>query len=191
MGASFCVFDRWLVMEPLTLQPTFVVDIALPPDELMPRMRQVCEGEEFRDRVETAGNCIEFRIDKVDQRFWSPHLSVMVSAGDAEGHQNPTGPDHSKLFCRFSPRPEIWTMFMAIYAVIIGVIFICSVYGYVQWILGDSPLALLVVPLGVCTILLMHAGSKVGQKLSTDQMHILSRRLTLAVERAGGGQANG
>lgn len=171
-------------MQPLTLQPTFVVDVESPLDEFMPKMHEALNSDELRDGVIAAGNCIEFKVDSDEQRFWSPHLSVQVSSGDSEGHQNPTGPDHSKLYCRFSPRPEIWTMFMAMYAVILGTIFIAAIYGYVQWILGTSPWVALAVPVGIGLIALLHFGSKVGQGLSRDQMHTLKQRLSAAIELA-------
>lgn len=170
------------LMQPLTLQPTFEIDVELPLDEFMPRMRQALSRDELRGQAITVGNCIDFTVDADQQRFWSPHLTVQVSPGNSEQIQNPTSANHSKLYCRFSPRPEIWTMFMAIYAIILGSIFIAAVYGYVQWILGNSPWAALAVPVGFAMIAALHVGSKMGQSFSSDQMHTLKQRLNSAIE---------
>lgn len=171
-------------METLTLQPTFEVDVDLPLGEFMPKMRETLDRDEFRSRTITAGNCIDFKVDADCQRFWSPHLSVQVSSGISKDHQQSTAPDHSKLYCRFSPRPEIWTMFMAMYATILGLIFVATIYGYVQWVLGNSPWPALLAPVGIGLIAVLHVGSKMGQSLSSDQMHTLKQRLTSAIEIA-------
>lgn len=181
-GTSFGGFKK--LMQPLTLQPTFEIDVAMPLDEFMPRMRDVVSRGQLCGPAVAVGNCIDFKVDASQQCFWSPHLTVQASAGDSDQIQNPTTVNHSKLYCRFSPRPEIWTMFMAIYAIIMGLIFIAAIYGYVQWILGNSPWAALVVPIGASMIAALHVSSKVGQSFSSDQMLTLRQRLNSAIELA-------
>ena len=122
----------------------------------------------------SAGHCLDFSIEESDRRFWSPHLSVQVSESESG----------SEVFGRFSPRPEIWTMFMAVYFVTATIVFGAAIYGYVQWTLGTSPWALVIVPIGVVTILVLHLASLIGQGLSVDQMGLLRSRLDRAMEIA-------
>ena len=156
-----------------TVQPAFTMETPLPSSELMSRIRRTIKELELRD-LGTAGACVDLRVPADERRFWSPHLNVQAS-------DNGSG---SQLFCRFSPRPEIWTMFMAIYLVTACVIFAAAIYGYVQWFLGDTPWALVLIPIGVMLILALHVASLIGQGWSSDQMDQLRGRLDELIKRA-------
>ena len=156
----------------LKMQPTFTLDAPDSVDGTVQRIRRAVQSTELREHVDFAGQCFDFKIGSVDRRFWSPHLSVHVSETEAG----------SQILGRFSPRPEIWTMFMAIYAVVAFGIFAAAIFGYVQWALGSTPLALIVVPVGVVVIACLHTVSLVGQSLSSDQMQLLRERLDQAID---------
>ncbi|TWT94608.1 hypothetical protein [Stieleria varia] len=160
----------------LKMQPTFIVELPWDAREAVSRIRRAILHAGFQDHAVSAGSCIDFRIDRQDQRFWSPHLSVQVS--DVE-----TG---SQALGRFSPRPEIWTMFMAIYAVVATVGFGAAILGYVQWFLGSTPWAIALLPLGFIVIAALHMASLIGQSLSSDQMDLLRGRLdeTILIAKA-------
>jgi hypothetical protein len=155
------------------MQPTFTLDVPCTADEAISRIRRAIRDPELNQLVESAGACVDFKIEPDDRRFWSPHLSVQLN--DTESG--------SQLYGRFSPRPEIWTMFMAIYFMMATVIFGAAILAYVQWFLGSKPWALLLVPIGIAIILGLHLASLVGQGLSSDQMTLLRTRLdrTLAI----------
>lgn len=158
----------------LKMQPSFAVAIPTTADQAMIEIRKAIESSPIHSHAQSAGHCVDFKIPDQDQRFWSPHLSVQVSDTDAG----------SRLFGRFSPRPEIWTMFMAIYffAAIVG--FGSIIYGYAQWALGSSPWALIGLPIGIFVILGLHIASVIGQNLSSDQMTLLRSQLDQALEIA-------
>lgn len=163
-------------MQPLKMQPTFTVDVPLHVDETIEKIRSAINDPELRGHAVSAGPCVEFTIEESQRRFWSPHLSVQVSeADDADG---------SQLYCRFAPRPEVWTMFMFVYFIAAFVMCSAGVYGYVQWILGRTPWALVAIPIGLLAIVLLHLASLVGQGLSSDQMTLLRTRFDKAMEIA-------
>ncbi len=163
-------------MKPLKLKPTFSVKVPLGPDEAIGEIRRAIRSPELQGHAVSAGHCVEFMIEKDDQRFWSPHLSVQV-------YEVESGPG-AQLFGRFAPRPEIWTMFMFVYFLAAFGMCAAGVYGYVQWILGASPWAFVLIPVGLVTIVLLHVASMVGQGLSSDQMTLLRQRFDRAVEIA-------
>ncbi|KAA1257787.1 hypothetical protein LF1_02770 [Rubripirellula obstinata] len=184
-------------MKPLTMQPTFVIELKVSPEIAIPKLRAAIATEELREYSQAAGSCLDYLVDTEQRRFWSPHLSVQISEtvepdrepNDREpndGEPNDSEPQTSELHCRFSPRPEIWTMFMAIYAVIIALIFISAIYSYVQWFMGDTPWALAIVPLGMLLIAGLHIASLTGQRLSSDQMQMLRDRLLRTITLAFG-----
>ena len=168
-------------MKWLTMQPAFVLEVPLNADDLMPRIRKAVQTPEIQPNTASAGACIDFKVAPDERRFWSPHLNVQV--GDIDGDE----PSGSELHCRYSPRPEVWTMFMAIYLVASCLIFAAAIFGYVQWILGESPWALFLIPLLALIILGLHFASLIGQSWSSDQMDELRSRLdqtlALALER--------
>lgn len=159
----------------LRLQPAFTIDVPVDSDELLRRAKSVFAEPTFRGIAKTASMCIDYPIEQADQRFWSPHLSVQVSPTE-------TG---SQLHCRFAPRPEVWTMFMAIYFVVLILMFAASIYAYVQWWMGDATWALLMVPIGIGLITTLHVASQIGQGLSSDQMELLRGRLNQTLTAIG------
>jgi hypothetical protein len=163
-------------MSSLTMQPTFTLEVPLHHGELMRRVRRAIASTELREHVATAGDCIDFAVDSAERRFWSPHLNVQVS--EVEGG--------SELFCRFSPRPDVWTLVMLIYFIATFFVTAAAIYGYVQWFLGHPPWSLALIPTLAVVIVSLHAASLIGQRLSSDQMEELRRRLdqTLATALA-------
>ncbi|TWU47467.1 hypothetical protein Poly51_52670 [Rubripirellula tenax] len=151
----------------LRLQPSFTIDTSMPAKSVIERMRLAFKSPELQGMAVAASMCVDYKIEQQHRRFWSPHLSVQVSDTEAG----------SRLHCRFAPRPEIWTMFMAIYFVVLILMFAASIYGYVQWWMGDTPWTLVAIPIGAATIAGLHVASLVGQNLSTDQMILLRDRL--------------
>lgn len=161
-------------MNPLDLQPTFTMSVPDSADTALAKLRRAIRAPEFGGLAESAGPCLDFKIARAERRLWSPHLSVQLS-DQADG---------AELYCRFSPRPEIWTGVMMTYFAAAFVLFVAAVYGYVQWFLGSPPWALVAIPCAAVAIAGLHGASLVGQQLSADQMLLLRSRLDRAVELA-------
>lgn len=161
-------------MNPLTLQPAFTLELPVHPDLLMPRIRAVIRTVQIPHRAQSAGCCVDVAVAAGEQKFWSPHLNVQVS--DENGR--------SELYCRYSPRPEVWTMFMALYFMATFACLAAAIYGYVQWFLGDPPWSLAIIPVALLAMLLLHAASLVGQGLSAHQMEGLRQSLDRILEQA-------
>ena len=166
-------------MKLLKMQPTFTVNVPLAADDVISKIRAAINSPELRGHAVSAGQCVEFTIDAGQRRFWSPHLSVQVCESES-------GPG-SELYCRFAPRPEVWTMFMFFYFLAAFAMCGAGVYGYVQRMLEQSPWAWIVIPVGLVTIALLHIASLIGQGLSVDQMTLLRQRFDRALEIAVGG----
>jgi len=175
----------------LRMQPTFVLEVPGSADEAVTRLRQVIQNPECGGWAESAGRVIDFKIAKAEQRFWSPHLSVQI--GDLETSHEfdpipaetiPVDAPRAHLVARFSPRPEVWTMFMAIYFSTTICMFAAAIYAYVQWAMGAAPWALIGLPIGTVMIATLHLASLIGQGLSSDQMALLRERLDHTIAAA-------
>lgn len=162
----------------LQMQPTFRVQLPWSVDEAKDRLRRAITTSELAGRAESAGRVLDYKVESDVQRFWSPHLSVQLYPTDQ--------PESTEAFCRFSPRPEIWTMVMAVYMVAAFCFFGSLIYGFVQWTMGNPPWSLVVVPISVSAIAGLHLASLIGQGWSRDQMHVLQERWERTVEIAKG-----
>ncbi|MEM9587315.1 MAG: hypothetical protein AAGA03_08530 [Planctomycetota bacterium] len=160
----------------LQMQPSFQVDVPESAEQSIARMRRAIAEDGGGVQVSAAGSVIDFRIPTDQQRFWSPHLSVQISQRDGG----------SQLFARYSPRPEIWTFFMAIYAMVTTGIIGAGIFAYVQWFLGSTPWSLGLIVLGVLIIAGLHTASLIGQNWSADQIALLREHFDEAVDRAFG-----
>ena len=170
---------KFHVVNPLEMQPTFVLNVADSVDLALAKLRRAIQSPELASHAESAGPCLDFKIAPHERRLWSPHLSVQLSESS----------DGTELYCRFSPRPEIWTGVMVSYFGAVFVMFVAAMYGYVQWYLGEWPWALLAIPIAGLLIGALHTASLVGQRWSADQMQLLRMRFDRAMEIAFGDES--
>ncbi|MCO8122087.1 hypothetical protein NHH03_10085 [Stieleria sp. TO1_6] len=160
----------------LQMQPTFRVELPVDMEQAKLRLRQAIQTDELVQHADSAGWVFDYKIEPAERRFWSPHLSVQLNrCEDALS---------TEAFCRFSPRPEIWTMVMAIYMVAAFCLSAAMIFGFVQWMMGNPPWALLCVPIGIAVILGLHLASLLGQSWSHDQMQLLRSRWERTLEIA-------
>ncbi|MDM4017333.1 hypothetical protein [Roseiconus lacunae] len=165
-----------IVRNRLEMQPTFRVQLPWQMDETKRRIRAAVRSQEMAPFAETAGTVVDFKVDPSERRFWSPHLSIQLNPSDSQ--------KSTEAFCRFSPRPEIWTMVMAVYLMAACTMFGALIYGLVQWMMKDPPWAIAVVPVSLGVITGLHLVSVVGQNWSRDQMVVLKHRWERTLELA-------
>lgn len=163
-------------MATLRMQPTFRLVVPGGADEVVGKLRQAIAQPDFVGHADSAGRCFDFRVDSSEQRIWSPHLSVQASDLDGE----------TELYGRFSPRPEIWTMFMMVYFSVATIVIGGLVFGAAQWTLGWSVWGFVVAALGIVLLALLHVASSVGQSLGADQMRMLHKQFDQVRETALG-----
>lgn len=149
------------------LRPRFDLDLPVPADEAMQRIRQGLDTPELRHTTMSAGRHAEFHVDAPDRKVWSPRLTVQVE--DA-----PVG---SSLRGRFAPRADVWTGVMFVYFLVVFLILFGATLGYVQQVSDEAPWGYWAVPVGFLVILGIHGASYVGQRLGAEQMVELRGRL--------------
>ncbi|MEO1615912.1 MAG: hypothetical protein AAFV88_08700 [Planctomycetota bacterium] len=168
----------------LQMQPTFHVTLPWPREEAKRRLRAAISSDELGSVAESAGWVLDYKVQRHERRFWSPHLSVQLDEPQAGVPPESSAPHSSEAHCRFSPRPEIWTMVMAVYMVAACCFFGALVFGFVQWMMDNPPWALVVLPCSILTIVGLHFASLVGQGWSRDQMEDLRKHWDRTVEIA-------
>lgn len=104
---------------------------------------------------------IELHTKRKDQHLWSPQLAIDLTQS----------PEHGTLLKgRFSPHPNVWTMYVAITATLAFGGLFCGAFAYVQWIMGQEPWSLIGVPLSCAGVIALYFLSQLGQSLGHDQM---------------------
>lgn len=118
----------------------------------------------------------ELRVPERDRFAWSPRMALY--AEDAPGGAN--------LLCRFQPEPDVWTAYLALWAVVglstLGVV----MYGFSQWVLRGVPWVMLAgLPVLGVAALLLYLVALTGQRRGATQMWLLERELQAALDGHG------
>lgn len=105
-------------------------------------------------------NHVILKIPKSQQHYWSPQLSL-------ELEENEEG---TLIRGLFGPKPGVWTMFVFFYSAIGFLTMLGLIFGLSQLMLKMEPFGLYTVPVGAVILIGLLMISKIGQKLSYDQM---------------------
>jgi hypothetical protein len=153
-------------------RPRFTLRTTLSPLEVKERVaRRLREGKRLRGIA--FEHRLEMSIGGEEVRFWSPQLVVNVRPADGGG---------ALLEGRFGPDPWIWALYFLSYGALAIATLFATIFGVVQWSLGQTPTALYAAP-GVAVLAgLVYGASFVGQGLGAEQMYFLRATLTQTVE---------
>jgi hypothetical protein len=155
------------------LRPKFDLDLPVPADEAMRRIRLGLEAPELCHRTLSAGRHAELHVDATERKVWSPRLTVQLE--DAPGG--------SSLRGRFAPRADVWTGFMFVYFLVVFLILFGATLGYVQQVSDEMPWGYWAIPAGLAVIAGIHGLSYLGQRLAEDQMRELRGQLDTVLTR--------
>ena len=153
------------------LRPRFNVDLPVPTDEAIVRLREGFDSPELNGVSMVAGLHAELLVDRAERRLWSPRLTIRLE-------DSPAG---SVLRCRFSPRPDVWTGFMFVYFLLVFLVVFGATLGYVQQVSNETAWGFWAIPIGLTLIACIHLASYVGQRLAASQMRELRGRLESVV----------
>lgn len=117
------------------------------------------------------------RPDK-HSRLLSPHLNLQLRT---EG-------DRTVLYGRFSPRPNVWTGFMALFFLIAMLGLGGLVYGLAQLTLGGSAWAIWAAPASLALIAFIYGAAFIGQGLSGGEMYELRAFVEAAIRETSSDQ---
>lgn len=129
-------------------------------EPIVERVRQALLSETVVKGL-VAPNRIELYLATAEQHLWSPQLVVDLSPAQQQG---------SHLEGRFTPHPNVWTMYVAATASLCFGALLAGAFGYVQWLMNQPPWALLVA-VGACVcVVMLYFLSQMGQSLGQAQM---------------------
>lgn len=157
-------------MDTPRMRPRFEIVSKRPPAEVLARLREQIDRADCPCSGQIAGKHVHLRVQEKDRRLWSPHLDVDVEPYDGG----------ALLRGHFGPHPEVWTLFVALYAVLAFAAMVGLLFGASQWMLGTPPTAFWAVPAALVLAAVIYGLALIGQRLSQDHM----RRLRAFIEKA-------
>jgi hypothetical protein len=114
------------------------------------------------------------QLPKHQRTMLSPFLNIELTP-DEHG---------AVLQGRFSPHPNVWTGFVAIYSVLGMIGFLSAMYGISEWWLGGPTWSLLGVPVSIAAIAFVYGAAVIGQGLTADEMYELRALVDRAVRES-------
>ncbi|MGB8223152.1 MAG: hypothetical protein WCF10_11235 [Polyangiales bacterium] len=150
-------------MAPPRMRPRFALQLPIARETWLDALRTALEDESGSLRGQVFRKHAVVQMGDAERTFWSPYLNLEV---DDE-------PDGAAIVGRFSPHPNVWTMFMAIYILLALAALSGLSYGIVQYTLGQTPWSLLTVPAAIALFGFVYGATLIGQGLGAEQMYTM------------------
>jgi hypothetical protein len=151
------------------------------------RLLRALASPECPFRGGPAGDYVEMKVPEEEEHFWSPQLRVWFGAdgqGDDEiqaygSEERPLGVLHG----RFEPHPNVWTMFLAIYAHLAMGSIAAGMFAAAQVIVLEQSPTIALYVLGTLAVLagFVYLSAFFGQGLGNEQMFQMRRFVSDAV----------
>ncbi len=147
----------------MELKPKFEYRFEGSVEDLESRLSQVVSQPEARCKGGIREGFLELSINTKHPPFWAPQLRARVFSEDS----------HTCIRGRFAPKPETWTLFVAVYAATLFSTGVGAVFGLSQYSLGHAAWALWSIPIGIALVSCVWLGARLGQQLGADDMKTL------------------
>ncbi|MEL6182765.1 MAG: hypothetical protein AAFS10_27670 [Myxococcota bacterium] len=169
------VYGAWVMVE-MRMRPRFEAEAVVGPEKVAAQLRAYFgqEGPGQGYPLAIRGRHVEIKIPSRQHHFWSPQLNLEL---------HPTETGTTRVEGLFSPRPDIWTLFIALYAVSGFGGFVAAIFGSAQMTLDQPAVGFWGVLGAVVVAALVYGASLVGQQLSQEQMRRLRTMLDEALEK--------
>ncbi len=142
------------------MRPRFAMQLACGKDEAMAAIQKNLAMESTVVDGKISGPHVVLTLCSTPRKLWSPRLSLTLEGSHAG----------ATLWCQFAPYPQVWTGFVATYAVLAFLGLSGAMYGLAQLSIGESPWGLTVPLFNVTLATGVYTATFVGQGLACDEM---------------------
>ena len=112
----------------VVLRPRFKIEMDRSNDDALQTFdRAKAEQKEFV--VTRVDDHVFIKLPREKQHFWSPQLHLEIME---------TGENKSTLHGLFGPNPTVWTLFMFLHFIVIGLFIAFGIWAYTNWSLDTS-----------------------------------------------------
>ena len=146
-------------------RPRWMLEVSEPPAELVDRIRARLDEPGCPYSGSVGRSHVLLSLGDEERHFWSPTLDIEFDVTESA----------TRLRGKFGPHPEVWTMFVFLWSVLVAMWLGGAMFGAVQWLIGETPtggFAVVVATAGLggsCSINLL------GQRTGHDQMADMRR----------------
>lgn len=145
------------------MRPRFELQLPIDRERWLGALRQLLDEDPGVLRGQVFRKHAVVQMCDQERTFWSPYLNLEVE----------DEPDGSAIRGRFSPHPNVWTMFMGVYILLAIAALGGLSYGIVQYTLGQSPWAFAIAPGAVALFGFVYGATLIGQGLGAEQMYAM------------------
>ncbi len=151
--------------EEFHVRPRFRRESHYTQQEIQEKFAKALKAQECPCRGRVIEGHATLFVPSEEQHYWSPQLSLSFEEEDRG----------TLIRGLFSPRPQVWTMFVAFYSAIGFAALIILVFGLSYWSLGKSASILWWVPVLALLYLSLYLVAYFGQRLGKDQMKMIQK----------------
>lgn len=116
------------------------------------------------------------QLPRARRSLLSPYLNLQL-------HEGPDG--GTRLSCRFTPHPAVWTGFMGVYGVCAMLALAGLMYGWAQTTVHEYPWGFWAAPACGALAAFVYGAAVIGQGLTAGEMHEMRCFVERAAEKAG------
>ncbi|MEZ4649475.1 MAG: hypothetical protein R3E97_11975 [Candidatus Eisenbacteria bacterium] len=142
------------------MRPDFVLDLEVDGEQVLETLRRKLAKDDapFEGQVLKGHACL--RLPPKRRSMLSPFLEIDTKVEDGK----------EVIHGRFSPAPNVWTGFMALFGTIAMLGLAGTIYGLAKITLGGGLLWLLSGPAAIALIAFVYGAAFIGQGLSSQEM---------------------
>ena len=166
----------------IRMRPTFDIVVGSEGPSVLERLRDQLAAPDAEFSGQVRSNHAFVRLPEEKSSLLSPHLNLELI----------DGPDGTVLHGRFSPHPNVWTGFMAVYILLVLVAVGGAMFGWAQTTVDEYPWGFWLIPAAAALYAFVYGAAVIGQGLTADEMYELRALVDEACEgcrrhRADGG----
>jgi hypothetical protein len=129
----------------IRLRPRFYKDIDENIDLVRQKFVDYAKNVPSGFLIKIRPNHIQFTIQGEKQKYWSPHLSIELE--EMQGNEK----NATHIRGLFGPAQTLWTFFMFLHFIIIGIFLVFMMFAYSDWML-HQPLKSDFIVIGLMTV---------------------------------------
>lgn len=156
------------------MRPRFRIPVSGDGSAVMAQLGRQLEASDTRLAGQIVRGHAFLQLPEERRSLLSPFLNLELEEG----------PDGAVLCGRYTPAPNVWTGFMALY-IFLGLCgFAGLMYGWAQTTVDEFPWGFIVFPASLALMAFVYGAAVIGQGLTADEMYDLRAFVDRAVDRA-------
>lgn len=155
------------------MRPRFQLPVSSDGSAVLSQLQSQLEDPGARLSGQVVRDHAFLQIPRERRSLLSPFLNLELAAG----------PDGTLLIGRYSPAPNVWTGFMAIYIFLALIGLAGLMFGWAQTTVDEFPWGFIIFPASLALMAFSYGASVIGQGLTADEMYELRAFVDRAVSK--------